>query len=233
MRRILTTALAFAVLAPAAQAQAVLDLTAGQARARPAAVDRSPELFRFLGEPGQTVRLTIQGPGALEAQLFEPEGGAVMRTAVGANKVVLEAILPLDGVYLASVVRADPSKPYSVALSKDTPDPYFAHFVEGVGYAVLMPGEKAPTVGCWMEPGAKTRVNHPGGAVSVVTLGRGSKRYYQTASDTGSIRFESETRFEGDDAITTYHGLQGGDQIERRAVLDRSGTWTYREYTCR
>jgi hypothetical protein len=173
MRHILTAALIATVLAPAAQAQAVLDLTVGQPRARPAAADRSPEVFRFLGEPGQTVRVTIQGSGPLDAQLYEPLG-APMRAVSGADKVVLEAILPLDGVYLASVVRGDPSKPYSVTLSRDAADPYFAHFVEGVGYSVLMPGAKAPTIGCWLEPGAKIRVNHPGGAVSVVTLGRGA-----------------------------------------------------------
>jgi len=233
MRRILTAMLSLAVFAPAAQAQAVLDLTPGQPRARPAAADRSPELFRFLGEPGQTVRVTIQGPGALEAQLYEPEGGAVMRKASGTDRVVLEAILPLDGMYLASVVRADPAKPYSVTLTREASDPYFAHFVEGVGYSVLMPGAKAPTVGCWAEPGAKIRVNHPGGVVSVVTLGRGAKRYYQTAGNTGSIRFESETRFEGEDAVTTYQGLPSGDQVDRQSVLEHAGTWTYSGYLCR
>jgi hypothetical protein len=233
MRRILIAVLTLAASCPAAHAQAVLDLTAGQPRARPAAPDRSPELFRFLGEPGQTVRVTIQGPGTLEAQLYEPEGGAVMRKASGTDKIVLEAILPLDGVYLASVVRADPAKPYNVTLTREAADPYFAHFVEGVGYSVLMPGAKEPTVGCWMEPGAKIRVNHPGGVVSVVTLGRGAKRYYQTAGATGSIRFESDTRFEGEDAITTYEGLPKGDEVESRSVLDHSGAWTYSSYLCR
>jgi hypothetical protein len=232
MRRTLIAALALAVLAPAAQAQAVLDLTPGQTRARPAAADRSPELFRFLGEPGQAVRVTIQGPGPLEAQLYEPQGGP-MRQASGTDKVVLEAILPLDGAYLASVIRGDPSKPYSVTLSREASDPYFAHFVEGVGYSVLLPGAKEPTVGCWLEPGAKIRVNHPGGAVSVVTLGRGAKRYYQTAGNTGSIRFESETRFEGEDAVTTYQGVPSGDTVDRQSVLDRAGVWTYESYLCR
>jgi hypothetical protein len=232
MRHTLIVALALAAFAPAAQAQAVLELAPGQTRARPAAADRAPELFRFLGEPGQTVRVTIQGPGPLAAQLYEPQG-APMRRVSGADKVVLEAILPLDGTYLVSVVRGDPSRPYGVTLNREASDAYFAHFVEGVGYSVLMPGAKAPTVGCWLEPGAKIRVNHPGGAVSVVTLGRGAKRYYQTAGNSGSIRFESETRFEGEDAVTTYQGLPNGDKVERQPVLERAGTWTYSSYLCR
>jgi hypothetical protein len=232
MPRTLAAILAAFVLAPAAQAQAVLDLTPDQPRARPAAATRAPELFRFMGEPGQTVRVTIQGPGPLEAELYEPQG-APMRQVSGADKVVLEAILPLDGMYQASVVRGDPSKPYSVSLTREASDPHFALFVEGVGYAPLSPGPHEPSANCWIEPGAKFRVSRPNGATTVVTLGRGAKRYFRQTSPNGRVLdYESETRFEGDEAITNWRGTSRGDYEERTPLLGEFDPGTFGSYLC-
>jgi hypothetical protein len=220
------------VIAYGAHAQTAIDLEPGQPRARPAAATRAPEFFRFLGEPGQTARIALTGSGPLEVQLYEPQGVS-MREAKGDGNVTLEAILPRDGVFLVSVVRADPSKPYSVTLTRDTPDPYFAYVAEGVGYSIVDPGETEPTTSCWLEPGAKMRGNLPGGSKNVITLGRGGRVYFQQTSPRGQVtNFEAEMRFEGDDVVLSYKGLSRGPLEERAPVLDPKGTWTYKSYLC-
>lgn len=228
----LAAAIAVFALATSAQAQPVVELLPGQSRARPAAASRAPEFFRFLGEPGQTVRIALSGAGPLEVQLFEP-GGIAMREATGNGKVTMEAILPRDGVFLVSVVRADPSKPYSVTLSRDAPDPYFAYVAEGVGYSIVDPDETEPMTTCWLEPGAKMKAILPGGFTSVTTLGRGNRVYFQRTAPGGRVTTsEAEIRFEGDDAVLAYKGLARGPVEERSPVLAPEGTWTYSSYFC-
>jgi hypothetical protein len=227
----LLSAVACIAFAPAANAQAVFDLTPGQTRARPAAASRQPEMFRFLGEPGQTVRITAVARGAIEGQLFEPQGSPMLDLK-GEGEATLEAILPADGVFLFSVVRASPEHPYSVTLKVRTPDPYFAAFTEGVGYTLNLPGQPVPVVSCWLEPGRTFKVINVGVATTVVTLWPGSKRSFHQTGNGRSEDFESDTRFEGDDWVTTYRGLSQGEVIDRRLVLERQGVWTYSGYKC-
>lgn len=230
---LLAVAFAAFALASSVQAQTAIDLVPGQPRARPPAPSRTPEFFRFLGEPGQTARIALTGIGPLEVQLYEPQGVA-MREAKGDGKVTLEAILPRDGAFLVSVVRGHPSQPYSVTLTRDTPDPYFAYVAEGVGYSIVDPGETEATTTCWLEPGAKMSSTLPSGSTSVVTLGRGGRVYFQRTSPRGQVtNFEAEMRFEGDDVVLAYKGLKEGPVEERTPVLDHKGTWTYSSYLCR
>ena len=165
------------------------------------------DFYRFGGRSGTTVKAVLKssGPAAL---IFYTPSGEEMLSVSGSGSVALEAILPLTNVFLLGVLRADPSKPYTLKTTADDPDVYQQNFARYVGFRREKPNEVA-SVQCWIEPGHKLRETYDDGEVHEMTLGRAGKAYHASSFQGKNISYHSDGAIVGTDLVTTYFYSDG------------------------
>lgn len=207
---------AAALFSASALGQSMTTLKMGQTTAGIA--ESRVELYRIGGVAGTELTLTLTGAGSSGVILYTPEGEEML-AAQGKDAVRLTAILPLDDVFLVSVIR-DQRTPYSLKVDGLEPDGHFADFAWGVGYANKNPNGVTRTQ-CWIDPGRKIRFTRSNGEVYFGTIGRGGKTYYDENRDGQSSKWEVVRTVEGDKVVTVRTDAGGGSRTTRRPIVER------------
>ncbi len=215
----------------AGSAQAVTDIRIGQTLSKK--VGTKSDIYRFVGASGTTIKATLTAPGKAALILYTP-AGEEMLTAQGNGTVTLEAILPLNDVFLLAVLRKDGAQPYKLALPGVEADLHLAKFAAYVGYSInTEEGEKNSHIvtQCWMDPGVKLRITSPN-SVQEIAIGRNGKEYRSwRQADGQSGTTEKSVRFENSTMVST-----SSDGKESRRPLDQM--WklypnaNYKSYHC-
>ena len=175
------------------------------------------DLYRFGGRSGTTVKAVFEGSGPA-AIIFYTPSGEEMLSVNGSETVALEAVLPLTNVFLLGVLRADPSKTYTLKTTADEPDVHQENFASYVGFRREMPNQVA-SVQCWIEPGHKLRATYDDGEVLEITLGRAGKTYYASSYQGKNASYQSDEEIVGTDLVRTYIYSDGKTET-RKLPLD-------------
>jgi len=183
------------------------------------------ELFAFIGEGGSVLQASAIGAGRYGMTLYTPEG-AEMLTATGQGSAHMDAVLPLDGIYLLAVARQDGAKPYKLSLSAEPSDAILWTQRSHAGYEVLDANGAVLFWTCWIDPGTVLQYQMANGTTMRLTLHRdGTGRWELPAN--GSYNFT--TRVEGSMAIRTAEL----GQVQTWRLDDPSDAFgAYRGYLC-
>jgi hypothetical protein len=196
-------------------------------------------LYQFIGVMGSEVTVSVKASGTAAVTLYAPTGEEML-TEIGAGEVTLKAVLPLANVYIISVSRADPSKPFRLKLRATEPDLHQMHFAREAGYEVQFGKNFLDRrQSCWIVPGSKLRRVHPSKAIEEVSLGRNGAEFAIYRVGTGAnakvLTFDRQVRFEGETAIYTIHdGRNKPGTLRKELVLDPASArlGPYRSYMC-
>ncbi|WP_296595526.1 hypothetical protein [Phenylobacterium sp.] len=194
----------------------------GQTLSRPAGA--KTELYGVIGEAGAVLTAAVTGTGVLGVTIFTPEG-AEMLTSGGQGAATLKAVLPKDAVYIFAVTRIDPSRPYRLSLSAESPNLVQWGQRRDAGYEVMDARGALVLWTCWVEPGVSLQYLYADGANLVETL---------NSAGSGSIERQGSketftTRRDGETLVRT---MSSGREVRESLASPPPKLGAYRGYRC-